>query len=207
MPTGVYPRTSYHSRRISDGAKGHHKVSDETRKKISQALLGNQNAPSKNWDNLIGKRFGNLIILGSFIENDRRFLMCRCDCEKIKNIRADNVLNGRVTSCGHGRAEHARELFTKHGDTAQGIQSRLYTIWQNMKQRCSNKEKPGYKWYGQKGIEVCKEWLNFSVFKKWALANGYQGNLTIDRIKNNEDYKPGNCQWLTLSENVRRRFI
>jgi len=70
-----------------------------------------------------------------------------------------------------------------------------------MKGRCYNPKTNGYKYYGGKGITVCEEWLNSSkAFYKWALNNGYESNLTIDRIENDGNYEPDNCRWATHKE-------
>ena len=83
--------------------------------------------------------------------------------------------------------------------------TRLYRIWNGMKQRCNNPKSSTWKWYGGKGVKVCDEWENnFLNFKEWALSNGYNDNLTIDRIDPLEDYSPENCQWLTISENAAK---
>ena len=60
----------------------------------------------------------------------------------------------------------------------------------------------GAKSYLEKGIRVCPEWYDYVTFKKWALKNGFQPNngLVLDRVNNNENYGPDNCQWLTKSE-------
>lgn len=71
-----------------------------------------------------------------------------------------------------------------------------------MKQRCKNPNHQDYKYYGGKGIKICQEWRkDFMAFRKWAIANGYKKDLVIDRINNDEDYKPDNCQFITSSEN------
>ena len=79
--------------------------------------------------------------------------------------------------------------------------TRLYRIWNGMKTRCYRPCYSGYSNYGGRGISVCEEWYgDFEVFEKWALANGYTENLTIDRIDNDGDYCPNNCRWVTRSQ-------
>lgn len=79
-----------------------------------------------------------------------------------------------------------------------GRYTRLYNIWLNMKQRCSNPKESHYEYYGGKGVSVCEEWKkSFSTFRDWALSNGYEDGLTIDRIESDKDYCPENCRWVT----------
>lgn len=48
---------------------------------------------------------------------------------------------------------------------------------------------------------MCDEWKkDFMNFRKWAMANGYKENLSIDRIDNNGNYGPDNCRWATLEQ-------
>lgn len=82
---------------------------------------------------------------------------------------------------------------------------RLQRIFSNMKDRCYNPNCKCYKWYGGAGIRIFQGWIESpKLFEEWAINNGYQDNLTIDRIDHNKDYCPSNCRWITLSENVRR---
>ena len=73
-----------------------------------------------------------------------------------------------------------------------------------MKQRCYNKNKDNYKWYGGRGISVCDEWLNnFMSFYDWSINNGYKDGLKIDRIDVNKNYCPENCRFITQKEQCR----
>lgn len=76
---------------------------------------------------------------------------------------------------------------------------RLSSIFYNMKTRCENKNHKDYKNYGAKGILICKEWSKLKYFVSWALENGYQDNLTIDRKNNDLGYCPDNCRWVDMN--------
>ena len=93
-----------------------------------------------------------------------------------------------------------------HGDHG----TRLYRIWKNMKYRCNNPNSPAYEDYGGRGISVCDEWQSYVGFREWAIANGYNDHLTIDRKENNKGYCPDNCRWATPRQqgnNTRRNRV
>jgi DNA-binding XRE family transcriptional regulator len=81
--------------------------------------------------------------------------------------------------------------------------TKLYHIWRGIKQRCDKPYNKRYKNYGGRGIIYCKEWADFLSFRNWALNNGYNKELTIDRINNDGNYEPDNCRWVTITENNR----
>ena len=93
------------------------------------------------------------------------------------------------------------------------MNSRLNRIYHTMISRCYNPKSSAYYKYGAKGIVVCEEWLNNEIvkgvrpvskgwfnFKEWALSNGYNDTLTIDRIDNSRGYSPDNCRWVSYKK-------
>ena len=90
----------------------------------------------------------------------------------------------------------------KHGKR----KTKLYGIWNSMKDRCYNTNCKRFKDWGGRGIAVCSEWRNdFMSFYNWSMANGYKEGLTLDRIDNNGNYEPYNCRWITTKQQARNR--
>lgn len=84
--------------------------------------------------------------------------------------------------------------------------TRLYVIWGHIKQRCYNEHCKEHKYYGERNIKMCDEWLNdFMNFYNWAINHGYDDTLTIDRINVNGNYEPSNCRWITQKQQARIR--
>ena len=85
---------------------------------------------------------------------------------------------------------------------------RLKSIYNGMRLRCYNENNVNYKYYGGKGVTICDEWLlSFENFFDWAINNGYNENLTIDRIDSEKEYSPDNCKWSTKKEQAYNRSI
>lgn len=127
--------------------------------------------------------------------------LCRCDCGQYFSIQ----ISSGQKMCAKCSRENVGNKMTKHGESNKN-KTRLYNIWLGIRSRCNNPRDNEYKYYGGRGINVCKEWDDYTLFKEWAMQNGYENNLSIDRINVNNDYEPCNCRWVTpLTQGNNRR--
>lgn len=153
---------------------------------------------------LTGKLFSSLLVLNRSSDrgNGKKPVVkwdCKCVCGKRVVVKSDSLLTGHTKSCGCRKIKHG--LSNKE---------RLYQTWKNMRQRCSNPNRHDYSRYGGRGISVCQEWDDYTVFRKWSLENGYTDRLTIDRIDSNGNYESSNCRWVDYkvqANNVRTNRI
>lgn len=134
----------------------------------------------------------------------RHYCIYECPyCQKHFKAAVADVARGRRASCG---------CSVKHGgfNAIHGLShTKIYKVWKSMVFRCyDTHNKRNLKNYVERGITVCKEWESDCVaFYKWALSNGYEEGLELDRENNNKGYSPENCRWVTRSLNRQNRRL
>ena len=155
-----------------------------------------------------GEKFYRLFVLGKS-ENNRRKVICKCDCGNTKEVSIYSLLSGETKSCGclsiEASKANGRSSCT-HGrrKRADGQKSDpTYRAWIAMRLRCNNKNSQPYENYGGRGISVCERWDNFDNFLE-DMGENLNG-LTLDRIDNSLGYFKENCRWATYTEQNRNK--
>ena len=152
----------------------------------------------------VGKTFARWTIISKpRRKRTRWYALCRCKCGKEKAIYVYTLLARTSQSCGCLGRENSVAALTIHGDS--GKQTVEYNTWRRMKQRCTNKNRSNYKYYGARGIRVCAKWENnYQAFLK-DMGRRPNAHHSLDRIDTNGNYEPGNCKWSTPKQQRRNR--
>ena len=107
-----------------------------------------------------------------------------------------------------GRHSYCQDCVSKISTAFRKART-LYGTWKQIKQRCTNPNHGGYKYYGAKGIGLCSEWTKFEDFNNAILSSiGHRPKgKTLDRIDGKGDYEAGNVRWSTAKQQVANRSL
>src|SRR5215469_2409230 len=128
---------------------------------------------------------------------------CQCSCGNTTLLDGQKLRSGNTRSCGCLRRDVSAARMTLHGQ----VRHRLYSTWNNEKQRCMNPNNPDYKHYGGRGIKFYAGWHQFDVWLAYItqLPHAQESGMTIDRINNDGNYEPGNVRWVAWEDQAANR--
>jgi hypothetical protein len=161
-----------------------------------------------SFQDLVGARFGELIVLEKVprLKSNTTRWKCKCDCGKIIETTRSSLIKGSSKSCGCLCKKLSTQRIIKVNTKHNLSRTRIYRIWTGIKNRVKGNIKDNKKYYFDRNIKICDEWeKDFIKFYNWSIQNGYSDNLSIDRIDVNGDYKPDNCRWATIKQQNRNK--
>jgi len=142
--------------------------------------------PWHNVLNLVGHTNGRLKVIAPLPRNDKGEYMwhCRCYCGNFCEYSTPKIRHTKwpAQSCGHCYLD---KRFKKE-----------YHTWENMKDRCYNKNRARYPNYGGRGITVCQRWRHDFLYFLEDMGLCPTPWHTIERKDVDGNYEPSNCVWM-----------
>lgn len=148
------------------------------------------------------EQYGRWTVLERYPRDERKRYMalCKCECGTERVVDYQQVRAGSSKSCGCLNREKSSARHKTHGLT----KSPIYSVWKNMKRRCTNPDAKDFYLYGGRGISVCERWMDFNNFYA-DMGDIPFKSAQLDRIDSDGNYEPSNCKWSSPSEQMRNR--
>ena len=132
------------------------------------------------YDNIVGQRFGRLVVLKMCgrDENSHRVYRCKCDCGKITDVKAFNLLyeHSPTRSCGCLGSERSREVGLVYGKKLNQLIRASNEPFGTQFQIITNKKLPKNNKSGHKGVwwdNRRNKWLAYISIQKKRIELGY----------------------------------
>lgn len=94
----------------------------------------------------------------------------------------------------------------KRRSIAPAHSKKIHNAYYAMVKRCYKESDSRYKTYGGRGITVCDRWLGKDGLTHFIEDMGEPAeHLSIDRIDNDKNYSPENCQWIPKALQARNK--
>ena len=125
-------------------------------------------------------------------------LPCRCQCGTQFEVSVPHIRE-RQPSCGCQKIKRIKNLNLSHGFSSHPILKHLLSTYQGIAKRAGTSK-------GYEHALLSDEWQRPGEnFLLWALANGWEPGMSVDRIDNAQGYCPENCRIVTDIENANNR--
>lgn len=157
----------------------------------------------------IGDTYGIVTIAKMFRYDGKGETYCDVICKygKEHTVKLNYIVSGNPKSC------HCEKVMRTTTHNLNNKYPELVRAWRHMRNRCYDETNDSYEHYGARGIKPISWWYNAEEkpeiliprFVYWAIANGWEKGLTLDRIDNDGPYAPWNCRWVTNLENQRNK--
>lgn len=156
------------------------------------------NCRARNYERLIGTRWGRLVVLSVGERTSHVHLNCVCDCGNTCSPTASSLHLGKTRSCGCLKRDICSAKQKIQATTHGRSNTRTFKSWMSMRQRCYLPTIAAYARYGGRGIRVCERWNSFANFL--ADMGERPPGTSIERCDNDKGYEPANCRWATSRE-------